>query len=136
MRLDQVATVLDSIEDTHNAAWFYTHEGGRRTINMSIQRQPGTNIIEVIDAVRALMPALEAQLPPSAHVQVRQDRSKAIRKAFADIQWTMLVTLATVVLMRPPTIATHVDPPADAGDPWSSSPTRARECSTFATSRR
>jgi HAE1 family hydrophobic/amphiphilic exporter-1 len=97
VRLDQVATVLDSIEDTHNAAWFYTHDGGRRAINMSVQRQPGTNIIEVIDAVRAVLPALEAQLPPSAHVQVRQDRSKAIRKAFQDIQWTMLVTLALVV---------------------------------------
>ena len=97
VRLDQVATVLDSVEDTRSAAWFYTREGGRRSINMGVQRQPGTNIIEVTDAVRALLPALEAQLPPSAHLQVRQDRSKAIRKAFADIQWTMLITLGLVV---------------------------------------
>src|SRR5499426_4494068 len=64
VRLDQVATVLDSVENTRNASWFYTKDGGRRSINMGVQRQPGTNIIEVTDAVRALLPSLEAQLPP------------------------------------------------------------------------
>jgi HAE1 family hydrophobic/amphiphilic exporter-1 len=97
VRLDQVATVLDSVENTRSAAWFYTREGGRRAINMGVQRQPGINIIEVTDAVRAVLPGLEAQLPPSAHLQIRQDRSKSIRKSFADIQWTMLITLALVV---------------------------------------
>ncbi|HVZ20014.1 MAG TPA: efflux RND transporter permease subunit, partial [Vicinamibacterales bacterium] len=97
IRLDQVAAVLDSVEDTRNAAWFYTKDGGRRAINMSVQRQPGTNIIEVTDAIRDILPSLEAQLPPAVHLQVRQDRSKTIRKAFADIQWTMLITLGLVV---------------------------------------
>ena len=97
IRLDQVANVIDSVENTRDAAWFYTKDGGRRVINMSVQRQPGTNIIEVTDAVRALLPVLETQLPPSAHLQVRQDRSKSIRKAFADVQWTMLITLVLVV---------------------------------------
>jgi HAE1 family hydrophobic/amphiphilic exporter-1 len=97
IRLEQVATVLDSVENTRNAAWFFTKDGGRRAINMGVQRQPGINIIEVTDAVRAVLPGLEAQLPPSAHLQVRQDRSKTIRKAFADIQWTMLITLVLVV---------------------------------------
>jgi HAE1 family hydrophobic/amphiphilic exporter-1 len=99
VRLDQVATVLDSVENTRSAAWFYTREGGRRAINMGVQRQPGINIIEVTDAVRAVLPALEAQLPPSAHLQIRQDRSRTIRKAFGDIQWTMLITLVLVVLV-------------------------------------
>jgi hydrophobic/amphiphilic exporter-1 (mainly G- bacteria), HAE1 family len=97
VRLEQVATVLDSVENTRSAAWFYTRDGGRRAINMGVQRQPGINIIEVTDAVRAVLPGLEAQLPPSAHLQIRQDRSKSIRKAFADIQWTMLITLLLVV---------------------------------------
>jgi HAE1 family hydrophobic/amphiphilic exporter-1 len=97
VRLDQVATVLDSVENTRSAAWFYTREGGRRAINMGVQRQPGINIIQVTDAVRAVLPALEAQLPPSAHLLIRQDRSRTIRKAFADIQWTMLITLVLVV---------------------------------------
>jgi HAE1 family hydrophobic/amphiphilic exporter-1 len=97
VRLDQVANVVDSVENTRNASWFYTRSGGQRALNMGVQRQPGTNIIEVTDAVRALLPALEAQLPPSAHLMVRQDRSRTIRKAFGDIQWTMLITLALVV---------------------------------------
>jgi len=97
VRLEQVATVLDSVENTRSAAWFYTREGGRRAINMGVQRQPGINIIEVTDAVRAVLPALEAQLPPSAHLQIRQDRSRTIRKAFGDIQWTMVITLVLVV---------------------------------------
>jgi HAE1 family hydrophobic/amphiphilic exporter-1 len=97
VRLEQVATVLDSVENTRSAAWFYTREGGRRAINMGVQRQPGINIIEVTDAVRAVLPGLEAQLPPSAHLQIRQDRSRTIRKAFADIQWTMVITLVLVV---------------------------------------
>src|SRR5262245_55634489 len=97
VRLDQVATVLDSVENTRNASWLYTKDGGRRSINMGVQRQPGTNIIEVTDAVRAILPSLEAELPPSAHLMVRQDRSRTIRKAFADIQWTMVITLALVV---------------------------------------
>ena len=97
VRLEQVATVLDSVEDTRNAAWYYTSKGGQRAINMGVQRQPGINVIEVTDAVRKVLPTLEAQLPPSAHLLVRQDRSKTIRKAFDDIKWTMLVTLVLVV---------------------------------------
>ena len=56
VRLEQVATVLDSVENTRSAAWFYTRDGGRRAINMGVQRQPGINIIEVTDAVRAVLP--------------------------------------------------------------------------------
>ena len=97
IRLEQVATVLDSVENPRSGAWYYTREGGRRAINMGVQRQPGVNIIEVTDAVRAVLPGLEAQLPPSVKLQVRQDRSRSIRKAFSDIQWTMGITLILVV---------------------------------------
>ncbi len=97
VRLDQVATVIDSVEDTRSASWFYTREGGQLAINLALKRQPGVNTIEVIDDVRALLPALEAQLPPSVHMTVRGDRSRTIRAAFKDIQWTMLITLVLVV---------------------------------------
>ena len=60
-------------------------------------RQPGTNTIEVTDAVRALLPTFESQLPPSVHLTPRQDRSRTIREAFKDIQVTMLITLVLVV---------------------------------------
>src|SRR5262245_52646771 len=53
VRLEQIANVIDSVENTRNASWFYTKDGGHRSINLNVQRQPGTNIIEVIDAVRA-----------------------------------------------------------------------------------
>src|SRR5215468_1559151 len=97
VRLEQVANVEDSIEDTRSATWFYTRDGGTRAINLALKRQPGVNTIEVIDNVRALLPQIESQLPPSVHMLVRGDRSKTIRAAFTDIQWTMLITLALVV---------------------------------------
>ena len=72
MRLDQVANVLDSVETTTQRGVATSRKDvQRRAITLQVQRQPGTNIIEVTDAVRALLPALEAQLPPSVHLSIR-----------------------------------------------------------------
>jgi HAE1 family hydrophobic/amphiphilic exporter-1 len=97
IRLEQVATVLDNVEDNKNASWLYTKAGARRAINLQVMRQPGSNTIEVTDAVRALLPTFQAELPPSVHLTIRGDRSRNIREAFKDIQWTMLLTLLLVV---------------------------------------
>jgi HAE1 family hydrophobic/amphiphilic exporter-1 len=97
VRLDQVANVVDSVETVTQAAWLYTKQGRQRAIQLQVQKQPGTNVIEVTDAVRAVLPALQAQLPPSVHLLIRQDRSRSIREAFHDIQITMLVTLVLVI---------------------------------------
>jgi HAE1 family hydrophobic/amphiphilic exporter-1 len=97
VRLEQVATVLDNVEDNKNASWLYTKAGARRAINLQVMRQPGSNTIEVTDAVRRLLPAFQTELPPSVHLTIRGDRSKNIRQAFSDIQWTMVVTLVLVV---------------------------------------
>jgi hydrophobic/amphiphilic exporter-1 (mainly G- bacteria), HAE1 family len=97
VRLDQVATVLDNVEDNRNASWLYSKTRSRRAINLQVMRQPGSNTIEVTDAVRQLLPSFERELPPSVHLEVRLDRSRNIREAFKDIQWTMLITLALVV---------------------------------------
>ena len=97
VRLDQVANVIDSVETVTQAAWTYTKKGRQRAITLQVQKQPGTNVIEVTDAVRKVLPGLEAQLPPSVHLSIRQDRSKTIREAFSDIRVTMLVTLALVI---------------------------------------
>jgi hydrophobic/amphiphilic exporter-1 (mainly G- bacteria), HAE1 family len=99
VRLEQVATVLDNVEDNKNASWLYTKTAARRAINLQVMRQPGSNTIEVTDAVRALLPSFEAELPPAVHLTIRGDRSKNIREAFSDIQWTMLVTLVLVVMV-------------------------------------
>jgi HAE1 family hydrophobic/amphiphilic exporter-1 len=101
VRLEQVANVIDSVENVFNAGWFYTKTDGKpnsvRAITLQVMRQPGTNTIEVTDRVRALLPIFDQLLPSSAKVTPRQDRSKTIRAAFVDIQTTMLITLLLVV---------------------------------------
>src|SRR5262245_41902954 len=95
--LGQIANVIDNVEDNRNASWLYTKTGARRAINLQVMKQPGSNTIAVTDAVRTLLPAFESQLPPSVHLAIRGDRSRNIREAFGDIQWTMLLTLVLVV---------------------------------------
>ncbi|HXD73698.1 MAG TPA: efflux RND transporter permease subunit [Vicinamibacterales bacterium] len=99
LRLSQVANVIDDVEDNHNASWLYTKNESQRSISLSIMRQPGSNTIDVTDAIRALLPTFRESLPPSVHLAVRGDRSRNIREAFSDIQITMLVTLVLVVFV-------------------------------------
>jgi hydrophobic/amphiphilic exporter-1 (mainly G- bacteria), HAE1 family len=97
VKLSQVANVLDSVQNVQQRAWYITKDSAQRSITLEVQKQPGTNVIEVADAVRAVFPALEKQLPPSVHLVIRQDRSVNIRQAFSDIRLTMLITLVLVV---------------------------------------
>jgi HAE1 family hydrophobic/amphiphilic exporter-1 len=97
VRLNQVANVLDSVQVLTQRAWYITKEAQRRSITLDVLKQPGTNVIEVADAVRAVLPGLQAQLPPSVHIVIRQDRSVNIRAAFGDIRMTLFVTLVLVV---------------------------------------
>jgi HAE1 family hydrophobic/amphiphilic exporter-1 len=97
LRLNQVANVIDSVEDNHTAAWYYTKKGFEQEVIMQVNRQPGENTIAVVDAVRRLFPIFEKQLPPSVHLGVRIDRSTAIRQAFKEIRLTMIITLGLVV---------------------------------------
>ncbi len=99
VRLDNIANVIDSVENTRTGAWLYSKEETRREIFMTVTRQPGTNTIQVMDAIRQVLPALDASLPPSVHLSVRRDASKNIRQAFSEIQLTMLVTFVLVVLV-------------------------------------
>lgn len=99
VRLDEVANVVDSVENDMNAAWMYT--GGRtiRAIQMQVMKQPGANTIKVSDAVKALFPSFEAQLPPSVELGTRGDRSVTIRSSFRDIQQTMGITIVLVIIV-------------------------------------
>ena len=99
VRLNQIANVYDSVEDDKNASWTYFPTGGERAINLAIMRQPGTNTIDVTDEIRRLLPFFKSQIPPAVNMMIRSDRSKNIREAFNDIQMTMGVTLALVVLV-------------------------------------
>jgi HAE1 family hydrophobic/amphiphilic exporter-1 len=97
IRLDTVANVIDSVENSRTAAWLYTKDATQREIFMTVTRQPGTNTIEVTDSIRNVLDVINAELPPSVHLTVRRDQSKNIREAFADIRLTMVVTFVLVV---------------------------------------
>jgi HAE1 family hydrophobic/amphiphilic exporter-1 len=95
VRLQDVARVLDDVQDSRNASWY----DGKRAIVLAIQRQPGTNTVEVADAVKSTVTALSGQLPASVEVNTLYDRSISIRQSVNDIQLTLLVTLCLVVLV-------------------------------------
>jgi HAE1 family hydrophobic/amphiphilic exporter-1 len=102
VRLEQVARVIDSVEDDKQISLIYGGEYGKegtRGVSLAVMRQPGSNTIEVVDRIRQLIPTLEAQMPPSVHLGIRGDRSKNIREAFQDIQFTMAATLALVIMV-------------------------------------
>jgi hydrophobic/amphiphilic exporter-1 (mainly G- bacteria), HAE1 family len=100
VRLEDVAKVFDSVENDKSVAWYYNKEAGdRRGIILSIQKQPGTNTIEVVDAIQKLLPDFQAQLPPSVHMEVMYDRSQTIRESFRDVEFTMLLSLGLVILV-------------------------------------
>jgi HAE1 family hydrophobic/amphiphilic exporter-1 len=99
VRLDELGTVLDGVEDQRTASWFYRHDTTQRAITLGIQRQPGTNTMAVADAVKALLPQFRAELPASVHMDVLYDRSDTIRDSYRDVQFTMALTLALVILV-------------------------------------
>jgi HAE1 family hydrophobic/amphiphilic exporter-1 len=101
VRLDALGQVIDGVEDPRQGAWLYRGDtpGSTRAITLGIQRQPGTNTIAVADAVKALLPQFRNEIPAGVHMAVLYDRSDTIRESFRDIQFTMALTLALVVLV-------------------------------------
>src|ERR1700674_480317 len=97
VRLADLGKVIDGVEDDKTASWFYTKEGHQRAIILAIQRQPGTNTIEVTDNIKRLLPVFHTELPPSVVLDILYDRSDTIRESYQDVQYTMLMTLGLVV---------------------------------------
>jgi hydrophobic/amphiphilic exporter-1 (mainly G- bacteria), HAE1 family len=95
VRLEELGNVLDSVENTRVAAWY----GDDRSIFLVVQKQPGTNIVQVADAVRALMPSFRAKLPASVSMNILYDRSESIRASVHDVKFTLFLTLCLVVLV-------------------------------------
>jgi hydrophobic/amphiphilic exporter-1 (mainly G- bacteria), HAE1 family len=95
VRLNEVAHVYDGIENDKNAAWFK----GERCIYLAIQKQPGTNVVAVVDAVKQLLPTFREQLPASVSLDVRWDRSVSIRESVSDVKFTLMLTICLVVLV-------------------------------------
>ncbi len=99
VHLADVATVLDSVEDERTSSFLYQDGQQHRVVTMMVMRQPGSNVIEVNDAIKQVLPGLQEQLPPSVKLIIRGDRSKNIREAFNDVQYTMSITMALVILV-------------------------------------
>ena len=95
IRLDEVANVYDGVENNKTGAWY----NGTPAIFLAVSRQPGTNTVQVVDAIKALLPQLQAQLPASVQLTVRNDRSQSIRDSIHDIKFTLLLTVALVILV-------------------------------------
>jgi len=95
VRLEEVANVLDSVENNKAASWF----NGRRSVTMAVQRQPGTNTVAVVDAIKALMPQFKQQLPASVNLDVLNDRSISIRQSVDDVQFSLVLAMGLVVMV-------------------------------------
>jgi hydrophobic/amphiphilic exporter-1 (mainly G- bacteria), HAE1 family len=95
VRLEELGRVIDSVENDKVASWF----NNTRSIILSIQRQPGTNTIEVVDNIKTLLPSFRAQIPASINLEILSDKSLAIRESIADVKFTLTLTVALVVMV-------------------------------------
>ena len=94
-RLQDVATVEDSVESTKSGSWV----NGKPSIVLAVQRQPNANTVAVVDAVQKTLPQFKSQMPASIDVQVLNDRSVSIRDAIHDVKLTLILTVLLVVLV-------------------------------------
>src|SRR5271170_1147277 len=97
VRLQDLGQIVDGVQDRYTASWFYTPDDDQRAIVLGIQRQPGTNTIEVTDNIKRLLPLFQSELPPSVDMSILYDRSDTIRESYTDVEFTMLLTLGLVI---------------------------------------
>jgi multidrug efflux pump len=95
VRLRDVATVIDGTENTRQAAWV----NRQPALILNVQRQPGTNIIGVVDTIRKLLPQIQASLPETVHLQIINDRTVTIRASVEDVEFTLVLTIGLVVMV-------------------------------------
>src|SRR5436309_365443 len=95
IRLSELGRVIDSVENDKLAAWFKDQRG----IILAIYRQPGTNTIEVVDAVKKLLPTFRAEVPAGVSINVMYDRSNTIRESVNDVRFSLMLALALVVMV-------------------------------------
>ena len=95
VRLDEIGDVVDSVENNKTASWF----NNERAIVLAIQRQPGTNTVDVVDNIKNLLPTFRAQMPASVSLNVLFDRSESIRDSVNDVRFTLMLTICLVVLV-------------------------------------
>src|SRR5882672_875098 len=95
VRLSDIARVTEGIEDIRNSGY----ANGKPSVNISISRQPGANIIKTVDNIKAVLPELRATIPPAATLDITSDRTITIRASVHDIEFTLMLTVALVVMV-------------------------------------
>ena len=95
VKLEDVATVIDSVENNRIASYF----NGNRAVVLAVQRQPDANTVAVVDAIKERLPAYRAQIPAAINLQVLMDRSVSIRESVFDVQETLAIAIALVVMV-------------------------------------
>jgi HAE1 family hydrophobic/amphiphilic exporter-1 len=95
IRLGELGRVIDGVQNDKLAAWF----NDERTIVLAIQRQPGTNTVELVDSIKNLLPTFREQAPIGIKIGVMYDRSQSIRESVSDVKFTLILALALVVMV-------------------------------------
>lgn len=93
--LEQVGKIIESVENDKVASWM----DGDRAIVLAVQRQPGTNTVEVADAIKKLIPAFKAQIPGNVDLRVLYDRSESIKDSIEDVNFTLCLSIVLVILV-------------------------------------
>jgi len=99
VRLQDIAIVTDSVENDKIAAWYNTAGKSTRAIVLAIQRQPGTNTIEVVDNIKKQIPGFRSHLPGNVQLNVLFDRTVSIRESVTDVKFTLALTVALVIMV-------------------------------------
>jgi len=95
IRLSELGQVIDSVENDKVASWLDV----RRSITLAVQRQPGTNTVEVADRIKDLLPSFREQMPPSINLDMVYDRAQSIRESVNDVKFTLGLTVVLVILV-------------------------------------
>jgi hydrophobe/amphiphile efflux-1 (HAE1) family protein len=95
VRVKDIGRAVDGPENQLLAGW----QNGKRGINLMVFKQPGANVIDTVERIKASLPRLEASIPPSVHVGIIMDRTQTIRASVADVQFTLMLSIALVVMV-------------------------------------
>ena len=95
VRLQDLGKALDSVENTRIASWF----NDKKAVILGVQRQPGANVVQVVDAIKEVLPTLREQIPGSIKLEVFFDRTQSIRESTHDVQLTLIGTIVLVILV-------------------------------------
>jgi HAE1 family hydrophobic/amphiphilic exporter-1 len=95
VRLEELGRVIDTVDNDKIAAWY----DNKRSVILAIQRQPGTNTVEVVDNIRGVLDQLRKEVPPSVNLEIAFDASQSIRNSIHDVEFTLVLTIGIVVMV-------------------------------------